>query len=243
MDRTKAIRSTKSPAYYDDLHKDGFISDAQLAAAKSGNRSDMDAADAQVLSLFIFTAARPLTQKQSSAIQSAAPVSSEDLHARQRKQDALLKKNYAAKGYRFVDSKVTDHNCLITSLLQHATNDYSKKHDNLAQKYRAKLNAHLQQDLTPRQKTRFLANDLLDAHHTDWLLKEMAKDRRFKCHDLAVELWVADHRGEPVRFTFGNGKNKVIAFNSTDHFEAVIPPSPSATTANSATTSTSPRSV
>lgn len=239
MDRTNSIRSAKSPTYYDELHKEGFISDAQLAAAKSGNQPDMDAADAQVLSLFTFTAERPLTQKQSSAIHSAAPVSSENLHARQRTKDQLLKKNYVEKGYRFVDSKVANHNCLITSILQHATNDYTQKHGKLAQEYRAKLNAHLQEPLTRAQKKKFLPDDLLDAHHTEWLLTEMAKEKQFKARDLAVELWVAGYKGEPVRFTFGDGKNRAIIFNSTDHFEAVIPPSSNATTANSATTTTS----
>ena len=67
----------------------------------------------------------------------------------------------------------------------------------------------------------------------------MAKEKQFKARDLAVELWVAGYKGEPVRFTFGDGKNRAIIFNSTDHFEAVIPPSSNATTANSATTTTS----
>lgn len=139
-------------------------------------------------------------------------------------------------GYAFVNSKVENHNCLITSILQHATENYTENHRVLAKEYREKLNAHLQRNLTPEQKNKFLKNDLLDGHHTDWLLKEMAKDQRIKGKDLTVELWVADDEGAPVRFSFGDGKVKAIIFNSTDHFEAVLLPRVSANTANSATT-------
>lgn len=226
----------KSSTYHNELHKAGFISDAQLAAAKSGNRTDAEAADAQVLSLHTFTAERPLTQKQSSVIHPVAPVSIADLHAKQRACDALLKKKCIKNGYTFVNSKVENHNCLITSILQHATEDYTENHRVLAKEYREKLNAHLQRNLTPKQKTTFLENDLLDSHHTAWLLKEMANDPRIKRKDLAVELWVAGHEGEPVRFSFGEGRTKAIIFNSTDHFEAVILSPVSANTVNSATT-------
>ena len=226
----------KLSTYHTDLHKAGFISDEQLAAAESGNRTDADAADAQVLSLHTFTAERPLTQKQSSVIHPVAPVSIAELHAHQRVRDALLKKKCMENGYRFVNSNVENHNCLITSILQHATENYTEDHRVLAKEYREKLNAHLQQNLTPEQKTTFLKNDLLDRHHTDWLLKEMANDPRIKRKDLAVELWVAGHEGEPVRFSFGEGRTKAIIFNSTDHFEAVILTPVSANTADSATT-------
>jgi hypothetical protein len=250
MDRTNSNRpaatfNPSSATYYDDLHKAGFISGAQLAAAHSGDRSDADAADAQVLSLVTFTAERPLTPKQSTAIHSGVHVSHEDRHTQQRGRDALLKAKYLKEGYQFANSKVADHNCLITSILQHVKKDFATNHQVLAQEYRKKLNSHLQQNLTPLLKKKFLKNDLLDAHHADWLLKEMAKDPRFKNHDLIVELWVADDKGEPVRFTFGEGKTRVIIFNSTDHYEAVVPPSPSAPRANSvvATRSSAPDST
>lgn len=250
MDRANTNRpavtlNPRSATYYAELHKAKFITDAQLAAAQSGNRSDVDAADAKALeegianslsSISNFTAGHPLTQQQSKAIRSGGRVSSEDLHNQQRVCDNLLKAKYLNKGYEFKNSKVADHNCLITSILQHVKKDYGTNHQVLAQEYRDKLNTHLQQDLTPAQKIKFLGADLLDGHHTDWLLKEMAKDPRFRNHDLIVELWVADHTGEPERFTFGEGKTRVIIFNSTDHFEAVLPPSSSATSADSATT-------
>jgi hypothetical protein len=240
MDRANSNRpaatfNPSSATYHDDLRKAGFISDAQLAAAYSGDRSEADAADAQVLTLVTFTAERPLTRKQSSVIHSVAQVSVEDLHNQQRGRDALLKTKYLEKGYQFANNNVADHNCLITSILQHAKKDFTTNHQVLAQEYRDKLNTHLQQNLTPAQKGKFLKNDLLDRHHADWLLKEMAKDARFKNHDLIVELWVAGDKGEPVRFTFGEGKTSVIIFNSTDHYQAVVPPSPSASSANSAT--------
>lgn len=226
----------KSSTYHNDLHKAGFISDAQLAAANSGNRTDAEAADAQVLSIHTFTAERPLTQKQSSVIHPVAPVSSAELHAKQRVRDALLKEKFIKDGCKFIDNKVENHNCLITSILQHATENYTENHPVIAAEYREKLNAHLQRDLTPEQKKKFPKNDLLDGDHTHWLLKEMAKDSRIKRKDLAIELWVADDKGDPVGFSFGEGKTKAIIFNSTDHFEAVILPPVSANTANSATT-------
>jgi hypothetical protein len=240
MDRANSNRpaatfNPSSATYHDDLHKAGFISDAQLAAAHSGDRSEADAAYVQVLSLLTFAAERPLTRKQSKAIHSGPQVSIEDLHTRQRERDALLRAKYLAKGYRFENSRVADHNCLITSILQHVTKDFTTNHSTLAHEYREKLNNHLQRNLTPAQKKKFAKNDLLDAYHADWLLKELAKDPRFKNHDLIVELWVADDKGEPVRFTFGEGKTSVIIFNSTDHFEAVTLPLPSAPSANSAT--------
>jgi hypothetical protein len=249
MDRAKSNRpaatcNPKSATYYADLHKAKFITDAQLAAAQTGNRSDIDAADAKALEdgiakslslIKTFTAEHPLTQKQSKAVNSRELVSTEDLHNGQRAKDRLLKQNYLAKGYEFKDSKVRDHNCLITSILQHAKKDYGQNHQKLAQEYRDKLNAHLQKDMTSAQKEKFLKNDLLDRSSTDWLVKEVANDPCLKNRDLTVEFWIADDKGEPVRLTYGKGKTKVIIFNSTDHFEAVLPPSSTATAADPTT--------
>jgi hypothetical protein len=41
----------------------------------------------------------------------------------------------------------------------------------------------LQENLTQAPKKKSLKADLPNAHHADWLLKEMAKDSRFENHE------------------------------------------------------------
>lgn len=229
-----------SASYYDDLRRAGFISIRQLAAARSKDQAAATAADAlaskYVLTASTVTAARPRVRTRPSAIRRTTQPFLDDLHGQQRVKDTLLKTKYTALGYQFAFNNSAGHNCLLTSILQHVQGDYGQNHQVLADEYRAKLNDHIQQGLTPERKNKFSPNDLLDASHAEWLLNEMAADPYLKYPDLKVECWVADNHGDPVKIVFGKGKTTVVIFNSTSHFEAVTGPSTSAATTRSATT-------
>ena len=247
-----------SATYHQALHKAGYITDAQLAAAKSGDPTAMEKADKEAFLLASLTSRRTLTQRQATNIDGSDGTEETEgpgtaFLEKQRKRDKSLKENYTKKGYTFVPAGSKNHNCLITSLLQHGTNDYTTNHDSKTAAYRKSLNTKLKQKLTQEQKKRFWDNDLLDADNIDWLLKKMAKDPTLTNKDLSVEVWTANDEGEPISLTFGEGKTRVILFNSTDHFEAVRPPSqldekngvrklaPATTTATSTTTTKTSR--
>ena len=86
---SSATFDAKSTTYHDELHKAGFISKAQLQASKSGNKADLDKADAEVLEIAMVVGQHPLTGKQSETINSA-------FTSEQRIRDLLLENNYAA---------------------------------------------------------------------------------------------------------------------------------------------------
>lgn len=207
-----------SATYHDDLHKAGFISDAQLTAAKSGNKASVSKADDEVLTLATFAFHRPLTEIQSQVINS-------DFISSQRKRDEKLATTYRSKGFVFEKNRGEDHNCLIISILQHLTGDYKNEHTVQAKEYRNILNDKLTQNLSAAEKEAFPKNQMLAPDHLNLLLPEMAKDLTLNGKTpLAVEFWMANQEGEPVKFTLGDGKETVIIFQRADHFEAVNPP-------------------
>ena len=206
-----------SSDYYQALHGEGYISEAQLLAVESSDKTAITHAEADVLQWQIFQSKRPLTPEQSEAINPS-------FLASQRSRDKQLEKNYTKKSFRFANNESANHNCLITAILQHLTRDYQSNHDAAAKNYRKKLNDYLKKDLNDDQKKNFLDNDLLVADHLNWLLPEMAKDTNLQIKNPTVEIWVAANEGRCVSFHIGSGKDKVIIFNRADHFEAVVPP-------------------
>ena len=223
MDRAKSNRpaatfNPRSATYHDELHKEGFISDAQLAAAKSADKTDASKADKEVLDLATFTSQRPLTEKQSEVIGS-------NFNSSQRERDRNLEARYTKAGYQFKRNKGKDHNCLIISILQHLTGNYASEHNVKAKEYRIKLDSKLKQNLTAAQKAAFPEHQMLMPDDLNLLLPELEKD--FKLGDekkLTVEFWMADAQGEPIKFSIGGGKQKVVIFQRADHFEAVLCP-------------------
>ena len=209
-----------SSDYYKKLNKAGYISDAQLAAAASGNKAAIAEANNDVFQWEMFQSVRKLTTQQSDAIDPNSLVS-------QRERDKKLETNCAKEGYKFVKIKSANHNCLIAVMLQHLTGDYSSAHEEKAGQYRKLLNDELKKNLNAEQKKKFLKNDLLVADHLSWLLPQMANDRELKIKNPTVEIWVAADEGRCVSFPIGSGTDKFIIFSRADHFEAVVPTAPS----------------
>lgn len=221
------IFNPKSPTYDDDLHKAGFISNAQLKASISGNRTDGENADKEVLDIASFISQRPLTGMQSEVIDS-------QFNSQQFERDKKLVANYEKKGYQFAHNSGKSNNCLIISILQHLTGNYKSNHDVAAAKYRTELDKKLKDGLNAKQKKAFQENAMLPPDHIDWLIKEMAKDKTLKNKSLTVELWMANAQGEPISFSIGNGKDNAIIFQRVNHFEAVIPPQKASDSSNAA---------
>ena len=252
----------KSSTYHDDLHKAGFISGNQLAAVKSANAANIGKADAEVCDKAIElsrkdTEKSPALKKDKSVnteydnqalidyknalTPKQSEVSDAQFNGEQRKRDNALIKKYQAEGYRFIKSSNKDHNCLIVSILQHLTGDYSedgiKKHLQDASKYREWLNAQLTKNFSKVQKENFYQFAMLHAEDLNLLLPKMKKEPRFKDKDLTVEIWTAGENGEKVSYDVNAGKERVLIFQQTDHFVAVIPPQ-RATSSSSTTAQT-----
>lgn len=260
--QTPTVNPT-SKTYWDDLHKAEFINGAQLVAAKSGNVKDIDKADAEAYEMAIKesikSAKNPSTPKQDDVTNTEkdnqalidykhplTPRQSEvigsQFNVAHRPSDVALVNKYTKEGYRFVQSSNLNHNCLIISILQHLTKDYEEKsivnHLADAKPFRDKLNIELKRNLSKAQKEKFDQFAMLESDNLTFLLSEMKKEERFKDKDLTVEIWTAGQNGEKVAFDIGNGKERVIIFQKTDHFVAVIPPKKASNSSN--TTSSTP---
>lgn len=206
-----------SSDYHQKLHEKGYISEAQLAAVEAKDKAGLQQADNDVYDMGLFLSQHPLTQKQSKAI-------TDDVLQKQRARDKKLVDKYTGKGFVFEKNAGKGHNCLIISILQHLTGNYNDEHETEAASYRKRLNEHLKSGMDETQKKSFSESAFLAPDNLEWLLEQMKKDPLLKPKNPAVEVWMANHEGEPVSFSIGNGTDKFIILQRADHFEAVTAP-------------------
>lgn len=205
-----------APDYHDKLLKGKFISSEQLKAVRSGNKDDIKKANENANAIAVTASIKSFNKEQAVLRESMTP-------SGQRARDQLLKENYRNKGYQFIFNSAKGHNCLIISMLQHLTGDYTSNHDEKAGKYRAKLNKYLA-SIPDNKDKKILHNDLLHSDHLPWLLKAMEKDHSLSVKDASFIMWTSDSKGEPFWHSLSEGKKEYILFQGQDHIEAVVSP-------------------
>lgn len=119
-------------------------------------------------------------------------------------------------GYRVIPNNGKSNNCLLISLLQHATGDYTSQHSEKAAKYKSILETQSKGDI-----------GLLDPLYSDTplitaLIKRIGQDHGH--HELSVNFCFPDIEGNLAERTVGSGLNPVWIFDQGGHFEAVLPP-------------------
>ncbi len=101
--------------------------------------------------------------------------------------------------------------CLIISLLQHATRQYGSEHAQLASRYRAELKKAFPQ----------VGNDMLlpDDHAFQWLVNRLNRDFG---RSLQVQVYTPGPEGHPVMLPqIGQGSEPVAVLQGPAHFEAL----------------------
>ena len=120
------------------------------------------------------------------------------------------------EGYRIVRNSGGNNNCLLISLLQHATGDYTSQHSEKAAYYKSILEEQSKGDLG-RLDSLYSDTPLITA-----LIKRIGQDHGR--HDLSVNFCFPDIEGNLAQRNVGSGTNPVWIFDQGGHFEAVLPP-------------------
>lgn len=141
-------------------------------------------------------------------------ITSELLRA-QRKISNTLHNWFNQNGYRIVPNSGKNNNCLLISLLQHATGDYKSQHSEKAAYYKSILEVQSKGDI-----------GRLDPLYSDTpiiteLIQRIGQDHG---REMSVNFYFADAEGNLAERTVGSGNNKFSVFDQAGHFEAVLPP-------------------
>lgn len=123
---------------------------------------------------------------------------------------------FSDHGYQVVPNKGRSNNCLLISLLQHATGDYTSEHHQKASHYKSMLAKESGFDIHRRDPLYF------DTPLISNLVYRIGKDHG---RDISVNFCFADADGNYADHTVGSGKNPVMIFDKGGHYEAVLPPS------------------
>lgn len=194
--------------------KEDFLTKAQIFAMETGEAETIRLANEDALAMGIRISAEE--------IQLAKPMRSgtnlrsipEDEYTGQLKANEKLRKWFTAHDLQVVPNSGTNNNCLLISLLQHASGNYRSEHLEEAKHYKAILASLSGGDI-------WLSDSLFeDTHLMARLIDQINQDYE---SDIRAEFYVGTSSDEPGVRTTGTGTRPVIIFNQVGHFEAVIP--------------------
>lgn len=212
-----------------------FMTAQQIAASKSDNAAGMQAADDAALAEAILAS---LKEQEKVTVQTDV-VTDDDLLEQAKRESLAQQDDHAptasptaewrelqrvntdklrswldANGFDVVKNGGGGHNdCLLISLLQHATGNYDSEHAAEVKSCRAFLNK-----LDPSIER----NDVLPGMHEaiGKLVDELNKGKDEK---LRVAIVAPGKNGEATYHYYGEGKRYAMIFDQTGHFEAVVP--------------------
>lgn len=135
-------------------------------------------------------------------------------YAGHRAATEKLRAWFTAHHFRVVQNLGENSNCLLISLLQHATGDYQSEHTRAANDYKALLAS--QSNGANRFSDGLFENTTLIARLIDQINADYGSD-------ISAQFYVGNSSDEPGIHTVGTGKRPVIIFDQFGHFEAVVP--------------------
>ncbi len=215
-----------------------FLSASQQTAWKSGNREAIQAADDAALAQAIMASLAQLEELQTQddttsdddLIQTAiaeslkpsgkgrSPIDQQknaeaylDLQA---EKTSGLRTWFQSNGFDVVhNSGGGSNNCLLISLLQHATDDYGSEHTAAVSHYRQQL---MKWDKTIKKNNPTPSSGKLIEDLIELVLKDKKCNRRFAIAGPGLGT-------QPSWHFYGSGKDYAIIFDQSGHYEAVVP--------------------
>ncbi len=205
--RSESENSTPSQIYAENL--DDFITPEQRHSLNSNNLHALEIANDQALAIAIQASeseVMPLPTADSAAerLQSQFDIS--------KKLRAWLDKH----DYQVISNSGKNNNCLLISLLQHATGDYRSEHHEKAAHYKSILEKESNFHIGRLDPLYF------DTHLIANLIHRIGKDHG---REMSVNFCFADADGNYAEHIVGSGNNTVMVFDQGGHYEAVLPPS------------------
>ena len=207
----RATSPTISKSQNNPEIKSEFLSTSQQQALLSGNAKEIEQANEAALAEAIQQSLneKPVRQKNSTS-QRKITTTEWSAHT---KNNLSLRKWFDENNFLIKPNSGKENNCLLISLLQHATGDYDSQHSKRAQHYKSIL-----QNISKGTINSFdpLYSD------SDWTTFMINKINQDYGTDFSVDFYSADGDGKPAVLSVGQGKKSVIIFDQGGHFEAVI---------------------
>lgn len=190
--------------------KDDGMTAAQRFARDTGDPDAAKWADDEALAMGINA-----SLNESSALAAVRRVPNEEIAA-QRSLIGQLKHNLRAQGFKIWPNRGARNNCLIISMLQHATGDYRSQHSKQAEHYKQLLvkqsggNEHIDSPLYS------------DEELTRWLISKINRDYFGDRREdyLSFRLVTAGLDGQASERVIGNGKRIAGILDGAGHYEA-----------------------
>jgi hypothetical protein len=189
-----------------------FLSDEQKQALATGDIAAQQQADDAALAMAIQASLDDMAKVNNTVKPETRSIPQEELQA-QRKINDKLRDWFTDRDMTVVANQGKNQNCLLISLLQHASGNYQSQHEDAAIHYK---------DLLTRESQGRIKK--YDALYDDTTLMTTLIHRLNEQYlsDMRVDFYTADLDGNPAIRSVGNGKKPVIIFNQVGHFEAVV---------------------
>lgn len=203
--------ATNSTSTQNPEIKSEFLSKSQQQALLSGNAKDIQQANDAALAEAIQHSLNETPVHQKTSLPKRKITSAE--WSAHTKNNLRLRKWFDENNYLIKPNSGKENNCLLISLLQHATGDYDSQHSKRAQHYKSIL-----QNVSKGTINSFdpLYSD------SDWTIFMINKINQDYGTDISVDFYSADGDGKPAVLRVGEGKNSMVIFDQGGHFEAVI---------------------
>ncbi len=129
-----------------------------------------------------------------------------------------LKAWLKGQGFEIKPNNGNRNNCLIISMLQHATGDYGSNHESAAKKYKSLLfdwSGGTEKLDSPLYSDNVLAEMLIDRINYDYFGDNSGRYLRFK-------IVSPDHEGKPAVREIGKGQRVAGIIDGAGHYEAYV---------------------
>lgn len=202
-------------------HSDEGLTAAQIFARETGDPETIRQANDEALALGLQASLEASAHPAKSSKTAKAPrtaVPHDELSIQRRLIDKL-KQALKHLGYDIQPNQGTQNNCLIISMLQHASGDYHSEHTAQARHYK-KLLAERSGGTEKTSNALFSDNDL-----TCWLIDKINHDTFGDKREnyIKFKFVTADLDGNPAVRTLGDGSRVAGIVDLAGHYEAYIP--------------------
>lgn len=189
-----------------------YLTPEQQHALASGDIEAQQMADDAALAMGIQASLDEMNQVKNTEPSATRIIPDQEFEA-QRSINDKLRNWFTDRQMTVVANQGENQNCLLISLVQHASGNYHSQHAQAASDFK--------DILTRESKGQILKHDALydDTALMTALIKRINEKYQ---SDMRVDFYTADLNGNPAIRSVGDGKKPVIIFNQVGHFEAVV---------------------